>query len=355
MNLNIIWGEQPYTPPPSAAPQEREVKMGARGKFAYQVLNHNKEPFYSEEFNPNFIFDWGLDQIASLTWARAFEYCRVGNVATGSLQTSSGRNSLGQYSLQSEVAVSNLYFTGTLPAPFNFAGCGVSGVSGSGILMRRTFDFNPEVGNQVYTEIGWSPQSNGNLFSRVIATSGGLTGVTVLEGQSIRVIYELEVYLGPSGQINGNPVTGWASSGTMGVQLFGISAVGPTGNSTFYDAGSGANEPSVGARGFISDISTALAPLGSDVNRSSANTYESNTTIFPYVNGTYSRRKRFFIPASSGVFATYRSVGIGQSGVGANAADNNTFVHVFDAPVNKELDYILNLNFFYSWGRLTTT
>lgn len=352
-DIRISWGNDfVQSPQPSSTPQEREVKMAARGKWAAQVLERGS-PIAQTDFKTNFIFDWGLDQVASMLWSQCFQYCRIGNIATGSLQTSSGRNALGQYSLQQEVAASNTYFTGLLPAPFGFSGCGSSGVSGSGVLMRRTFDFSPEVGNQLYTEIGWSPSAGGNLFSRVIATSGGLTGVTVLEGQSIRVIYELEVYLGPSGQVSSNPVTGWNSSGTMGIQMFGLSAVNPVGASTFFDAGSGANEPSYGARGFISDNADPLAPLGEDVNRSTANTYESSLTIFPYTSSTYTRRKRFFIPASSGVFSGYRSVGIGQSGVGANAANNNTFVHVFDEPVYKELDYILNLNFFYSWGRLT--
>jgi hypothetical protein len=353
-DIRISWGQQdvPSVPAAIEPPKEREVKMAARGKFAVQVLERGRV-VGETPFQNNFIFDWGLDQVAAITWARCFEYCRVGIIPTGSLQTSSGRNALGLYSLQQENAQSNLYFTGVLPSPFGFSGCGSQVISGSGILMRRTYDFNPEVGNQVYTEIGWSPNVNGNLFSRVIATSGGLTGVTVLEGQSIRVIYELEVFVGPSGQINPYPITGWNSSGTMGVQLFGLSAVGPTGDSRYWDITSGANEPSRGARAFISDNNSALAPLGTAVNRSTANTYQADTTIFSYTNGTYNRRKRFFIPASSGVFSGYWSVGIGQSGVGANAAMNNSFVHVFDADVNKELDYILNLNFYYSWGRLT--
>jgi hypothetical protein len=339
-DVNISWGQSSISNVPQQPVKEREVKMAARGKYAWQVLERNKV-VHTSNFQNNFIFDAGLDFVAARTWANCFEYCRVGIVATGSLQTSSGRNALAQYSLQSEYAGSNTYFTGTLPSPFSVAGCETSVVSGSGLLMRRTYDFQPEVGNQVYTEIGWSPLSNGNLFSRVIATSGGLTGVTVLEGQSIRVIYELEVFVGPSGQINGNPITGWNSSGTMGVQLFGLSSVGATGDSTYYDAASGSNEPSVGARGFITDNATALAALGSNVNRTSSNRYEDNTTVFPYVAGTYNRRKRFFIPASSGVFNGYSCVGIGVSGAGANAATNNSFVHVFSAPVNKELDYIL--------------
>ncbi len=352
-DINISWGQQASQPtaPVIKAP-EREVKMAARGKYAWQVIEKNRV-VNSSDFNNNFIFDWGLDQVAAMTWARCFEYCRVGIVATGSLQTSSGRNALGQYSLQSENAQSNTYFTGLLPAPFGFSGCGSNVVSGSGVLMRRTFDFNPEVGNQVYTEIGWSPQVNGNLFSRVIATSGGLTGVTVLEGQSIRVIYELEVFVGPSGQINPYPITGWNSSGTMGVQNFGLSSVSPTGGSTFFDTCSGSNEPSQGAKGFISDNAAALAPVGSAIDRSTVNTYQDSTTMFSYVAGTYNRRKRFFIPAASGVFSGYNCVGIGLSGAGLNAATNNSFVHVFDVPVYKELDYILNLNFYYSWGRLT--
>lgn len=350
-DIHISWGQQDLPSAPTHT-KEREVKMAARGKYAWQIVEKDKV-VHTSNFQNNFIFDWGLDQIATMTWARAFEYCRVGIVATGSLQTSSGRNALQQYSLQQENAQSNTYFTGTLPAPFGFAGCGSEVISGSGVLMRRTYDFNPEVGNQVYSEIGWSPNVNGNLFSRVIATSGGLTGVTVLEGQSIRVIYELEVFVGPSGQYNEYPITGWNSSGTMGIQHFGLSAVGATGNSTFFDAASGSNEPSVGARAFISDNSDALAPLGSAVDRTSANTYQADTTIFSYTAGTFNRRKRFFIPASSGVFNGYNCVGIGRSGVGANAATHNSFVHVFEDPVNKELDYILNLNFYYSWGRLT--
>jgi len=351
-DIQIYWAPEASSEPQPKPLMEREVKMAAQGKWALQILEGDKS-VASTPFQKNFIFNWGLDQVASITWARAFEYCRIGNVAVGSLQTSSGRNALGQYSLQSEVSASRTYFTGVLPAPYNFNGCASSAVSGSGVLMRRTYDFDPEVGNTTYTEIGFSPNSNGNLFSRVIATSGGLTGVTVLEGQSIRVIYELEVYLGPSGQAAANPITGWSSAGSMGVQLFGLSAVGATGNSTYFDSASGANEPSVGARGFISDDSSALAVPGSQVDRTSANTYEAFTTVFPYTNGTYNRRKRFFIPASSGVYNGYRSVGIGVSGAGLNAASANSFVHVFDAPVNKEQDYILNLNFYYSWGRLT--
>jgi hypothetical protein len=350
-DINISWGQQVPSAPVLQA-KEREVKMAARGKFAWQVLEKN-QVVHTSDFTNNFIFDWGLDQVAAMTWARCFEYCRVGIIPTGSLQTSSGRNALAQYSLQQENAQSNTYFTGVLPAPFGFSGCGSSVVSGSGVLMRRTYDFNPEVGNQVYTEIGWSPAVGGNLFSRVIATSGGLTGVTVLEGQSIRVIYELEVFVGPSGQINPYPITGWNSSGTMGVQLFGLSSVDATGKSTYFDAASGSNEPSVGARGFISDNAAGLAAVGSKVDRTSANKYEADTTMFTYVASTYNRRKRFFIPASSGVFSGYNCVGIGLSGAGANAATNNSFVHVFDAPVYKELDFILNLNFYYSWGRLT--
>ncbi len=350
-DINISWGQQVPSAPVTQV-KEREVKMAARGKYAWMVVEKEKV-INQSDFSNNFIFDWGLDQVAAITWARCFEYCRVGIIPTGSLQTSSGRNALGQYSLQQENAQSNTYFTGILPSPFSFSGCGSQVVSGSGVLMRRTFDFQPEVGNQVYTEIGWSPAVGGNLFSRVIATSGGLTGVTVLEGQSIRVIYELEVFVGPSGQINPYPITGWNSSGTMGIQNFGLSAVNPTGLSSYFDVASGANEPSVGARAFISDNGSALAPLGTSVNRSTVNTYQDNTTVFSYTNGTYNRRKRFFIPASSGVFNGYNCIGIGSSGAAANAALNNSFVHTFDAPVNKELDFILNLNFYYSWGRLT--
>lgn len=350
-DINISWGAQDTSfYAPVVAPKEREVKMSARGKYAVQVIE-GSHVVSETPFQSNFIFDWGLDQVANITWAKCFEYCRVGTIASGSLQTSQYRNGLGQYSLQAETAQSNLYFTGMLPAPYGFAGCGSQSISGSGVLMRRTYDFNPEVGNQVYTEIGWSPNVNGNLFSRVIATSGGLTGVTVLEGQSIRVIYEVEVFVGPSGQYSNYPITGWNSSGTMGVQLFGLSAVGPAGNSTFFDSALGSNEPSVGTRAFISDSSAALSPIGSCTARNTSNYYQADTSIFSYTAGSFSRRKRFFIPASSGVFSGYRSVGIGVSG--GNAAQYNSFVHVFDSPVYKELDYILNLNFYYSWGRLT--
>lgn len=351
-DIQISWGQQASRPTtPSLSPiKEREVKMAARGKYAWQVVEKNKV-VHTSDFKNNFIFDWGLDQVAATTWANCFTYCRVGTIPTGSLQTSSGRNALGQYSLQQETAQSNTYFTGLLPSPFSFSGCGSSTISGSGVLMRRTFDFNPEAGNVMYTEIGWSPNQNGNLFSRVIATSGGLTGVTVLEGQSIRVIYELEVFVGPSGQINASPITGWNSSGTMGIQLFGLSATNAVGGSTFFDSALGSNEPSLGARAFLSDNASALAPLGTAVNRTSANVYQDDTSIFSYTNGSYTRRKRFFVPASSGVFSGYNCVGIGGSGV--NAATNNSFVHTFSAPVYKELDFILNLNFYYSWGRLT--
>lgn len=342
LELKQLWNKANAT--------EKEVFMGARGRFAWQILEKERV-IQSSDFSNNFIFDWGLDQVASMTWAKCFEWCRIGNVALGSIQSSSARNTSLLYSLQQEQYQSNSYFTGVLPAPYSSSGCLSQLVSGSGILMRRTYDFSPESADRLYTEIGWSPNQAGNLFSRIIPVSGTTTGVNVLEGQSIRVIYELNVFSSPTGQVIGSQITGLSSAGKMGVQLFGLSSVGATGNSTFFDLASGANEPSVAARGFISDNATALATIGSKIDRTSVNMFQAETTLYSYTAGSFSRRKRFFIPASSGVYSNYNSIGIGASQ--GNAATNNSFTHVFSTPVNKQLDYIMNVNFYYNWGRLT--
>lgn len=356
----------PAKPTPQVQDATVAFNLGAKGQYHWQVLEKGEVVNQSEK-RSNYIFDAGLDHVSQFSWADCFKFCRLGNQSTpsgstGIYETVFGAAHQSEISGPFGVSDETYYFTGFVPVISGiggFDGCGSHLTGLSGIHMRRTFDFpeHPvgtlfELPPSGYSEIGWSPLQTGNLFSRVITTGGnGLPEeVLVYEGQSLRVIYELTTFIGPSGKpINENIITGWLSSGIAGVQLLGLSSVSGDGTSQFWDQGSGANEPAVRAGAFISDANNPLEPIGSFVDRSTGVFHESGVTHhFEYIGG-HTRTKRYFVTKNTGVHSGYNCLGIGASG---DPATLNTFVHTFYDPVDKDQDYILNAKFIYNWNRL---
>lgn len=350
--------------------QGKGFNLTAYGEYKYQIIEKSSNEVIKEsEVKRNHIFSGGLDQVAFYTWADCFRYCRLGKQtnpepSSGAYEGIYGPNLqnavLGPYGV-SQPSYYNTGFVPVINGIGGFSGCATEFL-GSGLKMRRTFDFpehpigdTSELPPSGYTEISWSPQPTGTLFSRVITTgvSGIHEPIWAYEGQVVRVIYELSVFIGPSGHsINEDIISGWNSSGDAGIQYFGMSSVNELGQTSPWDNGGYANEPSQPAKGFLSDVGGGLAPFGSSVDRSVGNYYEGDINLFSYTGG-FNRTKRFFITKDNAVGSGYYAIGIGPSGAAGSAAENNGYVHEFYDPVNKELNFIVNARFNYSWNKIT--
>lgn len=353
-----------------------KIVNGVYGQYKWQVLDsQSQEIVHQSPTLKNYIFNSGLDFVATYNWADCFRYCRLGNQTNPTSSTGTYESLYGAALQAPVLGASGVsgppYYTGIVGAPYFFSGCITLPITGedgctSGLKMRRTFDFgeNPvgeffENNDIVYTEIGWSPESGGALFSRIITNTGDPNihvPISVKEGQFLRVIYELTVSFPSGATLYDNPITGYEgnSSGQAKIQLLGLSCVNETGGTTFWDSASGANEPSRYAYGWLSDSSDPLALIGSKVDRSTGNFYSQRAHLFNYTNNTFERVKRMFVSGDYAVNSGWYSFGLGASGTGINdarAANNNTFSYLFDTGFNKEQDYILNVLFKYSWDR----
>lgn len=354
----------------------------AHGTYRWMVMEGdsiiNESPLCK-----NYIFTSGLNMISHMTWADVFKYARVGDAAnpipsTGNYEFVSGAK-LQQESTNPifQVAGPSRYFTGIVGRPYFFNGCDTEPLTGegdiiSGLRLRRTFDFaeNPvgttgETPDLIITEIGFAPsgESSTPLFSRIITHTGDPNvhvPVVIQEGQFLRVIYELNVAYDTGHVIyTGEVVSGYTgiSEGETSIQLLGLSSVGLTGNSQFFDASSGANEPSVVAWGFLSDDNSSLANIGNcnDLSDGPSGYYEVQCHQFSYANNSFYKVKRMFVSGDYGVHTGWNCMGIGlrqsvpltQSG---ESAKHNSFVYKFNEPFNKEQEYILNVLFRISWS-----
>lgn len=106
--------------------------------------------------------------------------------------------------LQAEAKRTMTYYT-------TAGGCGYSD-TGATRKLWRTFDFATETASANYTELGWSPSetAGANLFSRTLITGGT---VSLTAGQSLRVVYELNITVAPASSTTGSlSVSGWPVS-----------------------------------------------------------------------------------------------------------------------------------------------
>jgi len=258
-----------------------------------------------------------------------------------------------QTGLVSEVKRSNTYLTGT---PY----CGTT-IVGNVLEHRRTYDFTAEGGGTVnYTEVGvsWAAAGASTLFSRILLPGP----VPVLNGQQLRLVYQLNVTLAPSASapktaiINGWPVSpAVTTDGDEQLQAYAVSTVSTLGLiQGIY--GHYGNEPSTGSTigVYLSTDASAPAAFGVGSTRS-ANVAYTNMGKLSYTTGSYYQDKSATFAVGNGNRSDWNSMGFGAHSPNlyfCYQQANNAYVFVFDEAQTKANTHTLTLNFRWSWSRV---
>lgn len=402
-----------------------EMKQRARGRYKVMVLDRENNILHERPWQKNLILDGGLDRLGSgifstnefliypFTWSGV---CLFASVGTGNTPTSddsgattasqsgttvtlsgtlaavsagklirwdTGEEALvvsgsdttwtvdrtqtvssgeftvyrvDQTNLATWVKNSNAYLTGS--------GNSESTTVSNTRTYRRTYEFSAEVGSVNYTECGvsWDNGSDPDLFSRILFSGGA---VTVLADQKIRIIYELDVTVGPiTPTATTSTITGWPVSpastqdGDEMVQQIGLSTINSS-DAAVEDSSNGGNEPS-GVHGpkdpvfFLSPVSTAHASFGSTVNRTSGAVTKEMSLSGSYSVGSFFRDRTITLSAAEGNGTTFRSMGWGHVPSSSNQSSNAAsegFTVVFDEAQTKDDEHQLTVNFRISWDR----
>lgn len=272
----------------------------AKGRYKVQVMDENGV-VSDTDWKPNLILDSGLDKIAYMPWAQAFQIAVAGTSTTPTKDdTQSAGNQAGtlvsittggygftsqdvgkliywpavnqsakitafisassvnvsdsktvadnyfvlyrvnQTALTSQVKQNNYYLEGP-----NYCG---HEVIGNVVRLYRTFDFHMEFSSRTYGEIGFKESPGATqLFSRVVLNPTQ----TIRAGQFLRVNYELYVTLSPSSpNYKQAPISGWpvlpstSLSGNEQIQMIGLCGISSNGVAYPIDANAGfCNEP----------------------------------------------------------------------------------------------------------------
>jgi len=248
---------------------------------------------------------------------------------------------VNQTGLDTEVKRSNSYLTGS-------GNCGTSNTSSSQSMLR-TYDFSAEGSNINYSELGWSytTSSGSNLFSRTLISGGT---VTVLTGQSLRVVYTLTVTVPSTNSSGSYAITGWPVAPstllTGNYNLgnpFSVTVLGTVNTS----GGSSVNSASayeIGDASFIGGGNSALriatgTTLPTFGNNYSAGTTSASSTIAraSYSAGTFNRDWVFHFGVGDGNRTDFRGIELTSSG-------NTVFVFVFDEAQTKDNLHTLDVN-----------
>lgn len=287
----------------------KEFVTSARGRYKCRVMNvDGSVAFEHPKWLPNLILDSGLDKIASMPWAQAFQFCVAGTgttptkVVTASNASQTGTTvsiTGGSYSFAPSIVGKLLYWAGTdqsakvtaytntttvtvdrsqsvsaasfdvynvdqteLVTPYSMnmryqVGEGMCGtiVEDDLVTMYRTFDFYLESSPVQISELGFkdSPKAT-TLFSRVV-----LPDIVFLSaGQWLQVSYQLSVTLSPSTPNGKSPtVSGWpvlpatTTTGVEQIQLYGLCVVDVNGLARPYDRAQLCNEPFAPGSNFL--------------------------------------------------------------------------------------------------------
>ena len=257
------------------------INLSVEGYYKIMVMQDgaivNERPFAK-----NMILNQGKDSVmgGAHTFASTFRYCAAGSGSTAVSATDTG--------LVTEIVRTGTLLTGS-------GNCGTT-IASQTVTMRRTFDFPVETGSVNYRELGFSgtASSGANLWSRVLI-SGGV--VSLVSGQSLRVVYDLAVTFAPTGtQSETIVISGWPVSpatntdATWALQDVGISTVSNEGNAVNADIFDTNRTPICTA---VSGAIT-ISPFGSNPTGGSAITGASKSGSWgSYTNGTYTRTASF--------------------------------------------------------------
>jgi len=215
-----------------------------KGFYKASVMGVDDNNQVSEQFStgwkPNTILNCGLDKIAYMPWAQAFQFCLVGDYPYGPGDTLTA--SFSEKMLKRPRRINAFYLTGE-------NNCGHK-TSGSLVRLYRTFDFYKELDNTTYTELGFkeTPAAS-TLFSKIRLDPP----LTVHAGQYLRVNYELRINMSPFSSSNGGRIpaqypsfTGW-TSGSLdreAIQKIGLCGIDSgSGLAIPIDEGGFCNEP----------------------------------------------------------------------------------------------------------------
>lgn len=272
----------------------------AKGRYKIQILDENGV-VNETDWKPNLILDTGLDKIAYMPWAQAFQVAVAGTSTTPTKDDTQSASAqagtlvsitsgsygftsqdvgkliywpalnqsakitafiastavsvsdtktvsdsyfvlyrVNQTSLFAQVKQNNYYLEGS-----NYCG---HEVTGNVIRLYRTFDFHMEFSSRTYGEIGFKESPGATqLFSRVVLNPTQ----TIRAGQFLRVNYELYVTLSPSTpNYKQAPISGWpvapstSLSGNEQIQMIGLCGISSNGVAYPIDSNAGfCNEP----------------------------------------------------------------------------------------------------------------
>lgn len=264
-----------------------------------------------------------------------------------------------QTGLVNELKRTNTYLTG---AP----NCQTTETS-SQFQNRRTYDFTAEEGTVNYTEIGfgWASSGANTTFSRILLDSP----VQVLDGQQLRVVYELRVSFAPltpqakSAVINGWPISpATTTDGDECIALAGLSSINSsTGGTTAGTTASYANEPSylsdgsvfTTLYGFLSTDSTAVGNAGTSPNRTGTSPSKRIMTKAAYTTNSFLVDKTATWPVGEGNRSDWRCMGYGISATSTEPyqAGRTGHIFVFDEAQTKPNTHTLTLTWRTTWSR----
>lgn len=261
--------------------------------------------------------------------------------------------------LQTEVKRSNTYLTGT-------GNCGTT-LSGTTLQNRRTYDFSVEAGPATYTEVGvgWASSLATTVFSRILLDSP----IALVAGQSLRLVYQLNLTLSPSTPVVKNlPVGGWPvapsvnTDGQEQIQNLNISSVAEAGSTVPYanvyvlDPAS-PNDFSYGRVFALSTNSSALAAFGTATSRATtAFVCSVAPTNAAYTPMSFQLDVSVVFPVAEGVSNNIRSVIMGGRNGGWSYYPYDTgrqsFVFLFDQDQVKTNTQTLTFTVRFTWSRV---
>lgn len=163
-----------------------------------------------KKFRKNLVLNSGLDLLfnsgaVNLGFGNVFLACRAG--------TGNTAPNVADTVLVNQVNSTNSYLTTT-------GACGSSSdTATSSRTHKRTFNFNPEVANVNYNELGWSNSVSAaaNLYSRVVLGST----VTVQTGESLRVVYQQRIVMAQATTQSSVTLSSGSFSGNGNIKVVG--------------------------------------------------------------------------------------------------------------------------------------
>lgn len=224
-------------------------------------------------------------------------------------------------------------------------------------MNRRAWDFNFETSSVTYTEVGvgWANTGSNTVFSRVLLTSP----VTIGIAQKMRLIYELDITILPSGSAGGFPFTasisGWPvppstdTGGFYNIGQYFISSINNDGSTNGNNFA--ALDPACTPQFYMSNFSGSLLATGVAQGRGGTAVDVCGVSIDPYVVGSYQCFKNGTFAVAQLPRNDLHSIGIGAFFNG-QPYNQNSFNCVFNQPQTKTNVQTLTLSFVYNWGRI---